>query len=47
MSTIAARDAGASSVMPVCVEYVPRAPRPPLDGLIDDLYYLAGTPTAA
>lgn len=24
------------------VEYVSRAPRPPLDGLIDDLYYLAG-----
>ncbi len=26
------------------VEYVSRVPRPPLDGLIDDLYYLAGTP---
>jgi AraC-like DNA-binding protein len=26
------------------VEYVSRAPRPPLDGLIDDLYYLAGAP---
>jgi AraC-like DNA-binding protein len=25
------------------VEYVSRAPRPPLDGLIDDLYYLEGT----
>ncbi|BCJ47827.1 putative AraC-family regulatory protein [Actinoplanes ianthinogenes] len=25
------------------MEYVSRAPRPPLDGLIDDLYYLAGT----
>ena len=26
------------------VEYVSRVPRPPLDGLIDDLYYLQGTP---
>jgi AraC-like DNA-binding protein len=26
------------------VEYVSRAPRPPLDGLIDDLYYLDGAP---
>src|SRR5919107_1489946 len=26
------------------VEYVSRVPRPPLDGLIDDLYYLEGTP---
>jgi AraC-like DNA-binding protein len=26
------------------VEYVSRAPRPPLDGLIDDLYYLEGAP---
>jgi AraC-like DNA-binding protein len=26
----------------VRVEYVSRVPRPPLDGLIDDLYYLAG-----
>ncbi|GIH02710.1 hypothetical protein Rhe02_07770 [Rhizocola hellebori] len=26
------------------VEYVSRVPRPPLDGLIDDLYYLAGAP---
>jgi AraC-like DNA-binding protein len=26
------------------VEYVSRAPRPPLDGLIDDLYFLAGAP---
>ena len=25
------------------VQYVSRAPRPPLDGLIDDLYYLEGT----
>ena len=24
------------------VEYVSRVPRPPLDGLVDDLYYLAG-----
>ena len=31
----------------VCVEYVSREPRPPLDGLIDDLYYLAGTPPYA
>src|SRR5262247_2016943 len=28
----------------VGVEYVSRAPRPPLDGLIDDLYYLEGEP---
>jgi AraC-like DNA-binding protein len=26
------------------VEYVSRVPRPPLDGLIDDLYYLDGAP---
>jgi AraC-like DNA-binding protein len=26
------------------VEYVSRVPRPPLDGLIDDLYYLEGDP---
>src|SRR3954462_15753928 len=26
------------------VEYVSRVPRPPLDGLIDDLYYLEGPP---
>ncbi|GAA0228625.1 helix-turn-helix domain-containing protein [Cryptosporangium japonicum] len=26
------------------MEYVSRAPRPPLDGLIDDLYYLEGVP---
>ena len=26
------------------MEYVSQVPRPPLDGLIDDLYYLAGTP---
>jgi len=29
------------------VEYVSRVPRPPLDGLIDDLYYLEGTPPYA
>ncbi|NUT33970.1 MAG: AraC family transcriptional regulator [Hamadaea sp.] len=29
------------------VEYVSRAPRPPLDGLIDDLYYLEGSPPYA
>jgi AraC-like DNA-binding protein len=28
----------------VGVEYVSRVPRPPLDGLIDDLYYLDGAP---
>jgi AraC-like DNA-binding protein len=28
----------------VGVEYVSRVPGPPLDGLIDDLYYLQGTP---
>src|SRR5262245_40422599 len=28
----------------VGVEYVSRVPRPPLDGLIDDLYYLEGAP---
>ena len=26
------------------VEYVSRVPRPPLDGLVDDLYYLRGDP---
>jgi hypothetical protein len=26
------------------VEYVSRVPRPPLDGLIDDLYHLEGAP---
>lgn len=31
----------------ICVEYVSRVPRPPLDGLVDDLYYLAGTPPYA
>lgn len=29
------------------VEYVSRVPRPPLAGLIDDLYYLAGAPPYA
>jgi AraC-like DNA-binding protein len=29
------------------VEYVSRVPRPPLDGLIDDLYYLEGDPPYA
>ncbi len=29
------------------VEYVSRLPRPPLDGLIDDLYYLEGAPPYA
>ena len=29
------------------VEYVSRVPRPPLDGLIDDVYYLAGAPPYA
>ena len=29
------------------VEYVCRVPRPPLDGLIDDLYYLEGVPPYA
>jgi AraC-like DNA-binding protein len=31
----------------VRVEYVSRVPRPPLDGLIDDLYYLEGAPPYA
>ena len=31
----------------VGMEYVSRVPRPPLDGLIDDLYYLEGTPPYA
>lgn len=31
----------------VGVEYVSQAPRPPLDGLIDDLYYLEGAPPYA
>src|SRR5919107_5505074 len=31
----------------VGVEYVSRVPRPPLDGLIDDFYYLEGSPPYA
>jgi len=31
----------------VGVEYLSRVPRPPLDGLIDDLYYLEGAPPYA
>jgi len=31
----------------VGVEYVSRVPRPPLDGLIDDFYYLQGAPPYA
>jgi len=31
----------------VGVEYVSRVPRPPLAGLIDDLYYLEGAPPYA
>lgn len=31
----------------VRVEYVSKVPRPPLDGLIDDLYYLEGAPPYA
>ena len=31
----------------VAVKYVSRVPRPPLDGLIDDLYYLEGAPPYA
>ncbi|MEU4399251.1 helix-turn-helix domain-containing protein [Micromonospora orduensis] len=29
------------------MEYVSRAPRPPLDGLVDDIYYLEGAPPYA
>ncbi|WP_433793793.1 AraC family transcriptional regulator [Actinoplanes sp. CA-252034] len=36
-----------TSAMLEGVEYVSRVPRPPLDGLIDDVYYLAGTPPYA
>jgi len=32
---------------PVGVKYVSRVPRPPLDGLIDDLYHLEGAPPYA
>ncbi|MDF3052199.1 MAG: transcriptional regulator, AraC family, partial [Geminicoccaceae bacterium] len=31
----------------VRMEYVSRVPRAPLDGLIDDLYYLEGAPPYA
>lgn len=40
----AARDAGRAAGDNVGVEYVSRVPGPPLDGLIDDLYYLEGAP---
>ena len=40
----AARDAGWAVGDDVGVEYVSRVPGPPLDGLIDDLYYLEGAP---
>ncbi len=40
------RDVGGISDA-VGMEYVSRAPRPPLDGLIDDLYYLEGSPPYA
>ena len=36
-----------SDVSAVGMEYVSRVPRPPLDGLIDDLYYLEGAPPYA
>jgi hypothetical protein len=39
-----ARDAGWVVGNNVGVEYVSRVPGPPLDGLIDDLYYLEGAP---
>lgn len=42
----AARDAGWAVGDDVGVEYVSRMPGPPLDGLIDDLYYLEGAPPA-
>lgn len=40
----AARAAGWAVGNDVGVEYVSRVPGPPLDGLIDDLYYLEGAP---
>ncbi len=43
----AARDAGWAVGNDVGVEYVSRLPGPPLDGLIDDLYYLEGVPPYA
>ncbi|TWF76521.1 AraC-like DNA-binding protein [Pseudonocardia hierapolitana] len=45
--TIPARDAGGGVGDAVGVEYVSRVPRPPLDELIDDLYYLEGAPPYA
>ena len=42
-----ARDARRAVGDDVGVEYVSRVPRPPLDGLIDDLYYLEGAPPYA
>jgi AraC-like DNA-binding protein len=41
------RDAGRGNGDTVRMEYVSRVPRPPLDGLIDDLYYLEGAPPYA
>ncbi len=41
------RDAGGGVGDAVGMEYVSRVPRPPLDGLIDDLYYLEGAPPYA
>ena len=38
------RDVGWAVGNDVGVEYVSRVPGPPLDGLIDDLYYLEGAP---
>ena len=45
--TIRPRDARPAVGDDVGVEYVSRVPRPPLDGLIDDLYYLEGAPPYA
>ena len=38
---------GAGRGVTVRVEYVSRVPRPPLDGLLDDLYHLTGAPPYA
>src|SRR4030095_20181 len=38
---------GGVSAILVGMDYVSRVPRPPLDGLIDDLYYLEGAPPYA
>ena len=43
-ASVEARDARWAVGDDVIVEYVSRVPGPPLDGLIDDLYYLAGAP---